>query len=357
MNLKIVSMTTPDLWDKYVLHHQNSGYCHLFNWKKVIMDAYNHDSIYLAATAKIRQNATDNECERILGILPLYRLKSLSGRSRFVSNPFFDTAGILAHNSDIERALFQKSILISSQQNAVALELRQNGQLTAVDCNIKDARSEIYSAKVGLHIKLAGVQQKMMAGFGSKLRNQILKGQKNGLVWKIGKQDLLEPFYEVFSRNMRDLGSPVHSKRFFKAIFTHFYHHSFICVVYYRSEPVAASFMFVFKKKLSNPWASSIKEFRHLQTNMFLYWQMIRFACNIGMEQFDMGRSSKGASTYRFKKQWSPTENQIFWYRWLFPADSRRLQTVETLSIDHWNKIPLKIANILGPIVRRSISL
>lgn len=350
--IRVRQITTPDLWDRYVMNNENSGYCHLFNWKKVIMDAYNHESLYLAAIE--RRSSTD---ERICGILPIYRMKKLSGRSRLVSIPFFDTAGILAQESEIQRALFEKSISICSQRRVLALELRQDSPLTVTEQEVPGAHSEIYRKKVTLHLDLTGSQQKVMASFNSKLRNQIMKGQKNGLEWKIGKQELLNPFYEVFSHNMRDLGSPVHSKRLFKAIFTYFYHHAFICVIFYRSKPVAASFMFAFKKKLSNPWASSIREYRHLQTNMFLYWQMIRFACNTGMDLFDMGRSSRGASTYRFKKQWMPQERPILWYRWLFPVSSIRQDLPESLSINHWDRIPSGVANIVGPIVRRGISL
>ena len=213
--------------------------------------------------------------------------------------------GLLAQDREAESFLFMESISFFTQRMFSGMELRQDAPLNISDMEIPGVVPEIYSAKIGLHIDLPGFQGIMMGSIKSKLRSQIRKVRKNGLTWKIGKRELLDPFYEVFSRNMRDLGSPVHLKKIFDAVFTYFYHHSFICVVFYRSKPVAASFMFKFKKMLANPWASSIREFRHLNSNMFLYWQMIRFACNIGMEifdmeifdmgRFDMGRSSKGA--------------------------------------------------------------
>jgi len=350
-NLKIKEIKTPGAWDRYVLHHEKSGYCHLFNWTRVIRDVYNHKFIYLAA---VKENP--ETCEEICGILPLYRFKSFTGRPRLLSIPFFDTAGILAQDREAESFLFMKSISFFTQRMFSGMELRQDAPLNIPDMEVPGVVPEIYSAKVGLHIDLLGSQGIMMESIKSKLRSQIRKGRKNGLAWRIGKRELLDPFYKVFSRNMRDLGSPVHSKKFFDAVFTYFYHHSFICVVFYRSKPVAASFMFKFKKRLANPWASSLKEYRHLNSNIFLYWQMIRFACNIGMEIFDMGRSSKGAPTYRFKKQWGPRENQIFWYRWGFKGKSIN-RIGETLSIGPWKKIPVRIANFIGPLVRRNISL
>ncbi len=337
-------------WDKYIMNHENAGFCHLFNWKNIIMDAYHHKSNYFAAI----DSSTDRD-EKICGILPVYRFKRIYGKERLVSIPFFDSAGILAQDKKVENFIFQKAIEMCSLKDISALELRQAGDLTIPDHKIWTADSQIYRGKVDLYLKIIGSQQKMMKSFNSKLRNQICKGKKNGLSWKIGKQELVDQFYKVFSRNMRDLGSPVHSKKFFNSIFNYFYHNSFICIIFFKSKPVAASFMFRFKKRLSNPWASSIREYRHLQTNMFLYWQMIRFACNTGMEIFDMGRSSLGASTYRFKKQWGAEETPLFWYRWVYENSSYTNQ--ETLSIDHWNKMPLGIANILGPMVRKNISL
>jgi hypothetical protein len=147
----------------------------------------------------------------------------------------------------------------------------------------------------------------------------------------------------------------VHSKNFFKAIFRNFYHQAFICVVFYKAGPVAASFMFRFKKTLANPWASSVREFRYLNANLYLYRQMIGFACNLKAEVFDMGRSSKNAPTYRFKKQFCPQEQPLYWYTW--PVPGHGLLAEETLTINPWKKLPLGAANLLGPLVRKRISL
>lgn len=350
-HLKIKKFETPGDWDRYVLGHEKSGYCHLFNWSRVISEVYHHKPLYLAAVKKKAQTG-----EKICGILPLFRFTPLTGRSRLVSIPFVDTAGILARERVTASFLFRQSTRFFMEKKISGMELRQDMPLNIPGMEIDGTVHGVYRAKVGLRIDLAASQQAMMAGFKSKLRSQIRKGLKNGLTWKIGKKELLAPFYHVFSRNMRDLGSPVHSKKFFNAVFTHFYHHAFICVVFYRSTPVATSFMFRFKKCLSNPWASSVREFRHLNSNMVLYWQMIRFACNIGMKTFDMGRSSKGVATYRFKKQWGTEETQLFWYHWDKP-EKRMGSTGETLAIEPWKKLPLGMANLLGPLVRGHISL
>ena len=348
--LTIKEINTADAWDRYVFSHEKAGYGHLFNWTQVIWDAYHHKPIYLAAV-----KTPPKACEQICGILPLFRFKRFTGRPKLASIPFFDTSGILARDQKAQTFLFKNATIRFPPKLFSGMELRQNSALKIPDLKISGELPHIYTAKTGMLIDLPGSQGNLLKSFKSKLRSQIHKGRKNGLVWRIGKKELLDPFYKVFSRNMRDLGSPVHSKKFFAAIFNHFYHHSFICVIFYRSKPVAASFMFRFKKRLANPWASSLREWRHLNSNIYLYWQMIKFACNMGMDIFDMGRSSSGASTYRFKKQWGPRENQLFWYSWGGKKCCGRMN--ETLSIEPWKKMPMGLANLLGPLVRKNISL
>lgn len=348
-NLILKEIKTPHAWNQYVMGHGNSGFCHVFAWTKVI-EVYHHTPVYLAAV-KERPGHQD----RIHGILPLFRFKDMT-RLKYISIPFFDTAGILAQDRETESFLLRQSHDLLKKNGISGLEIRQDEPLDTDIFEMTNLFPEIYRKKVGLGLDLKGSQQIMMKSFKSKLRSQINKGYKNDLTWKIGKKELLPQFYKVFSRNMRDLGSPVHSKAFFNAALTHFIHQAFICVVFYRSQPVAASFMFRFKKTLSNPWASSLKEFRHLNTNMFLYWQMIRFACNLGLDVFDMGRSSKGAPAYRFKKQWGPKEKQLFWYHWKSPGKNRSKRP-ESLTIEPWKKLPLHVSRLIGPLIRRRISL
>lgn len=352
--LEIREVKDPDAWDRYVVQTGNSKYTHLFNWSRVIEETYGHRPVFLVAVRPVQHKEPE-----ICGILPLFRFKTLVNASRFVSVPFFDTAGILAQDVSTRNFLFKNGLepLLKRKKSGISsIALRQQEMLDIPDLTLMNCPPQIFSGKVGLSLQISGSQQEMMQKFKSKLRSQIKKSEKSGLDWKIGKSELIEPFYAVFSRNMRDLGSPVHSKKFFKTIFNYFNSHAFICVVFYKSRPVAAAFMFRFKKTLANPWASSVREFRYLNANLYLYWQMVRFACHLRVETFDMGRSSRNASTYRFKTQFCPDERPIYWYTWSFPGRGR-FQPEETLTLPGWKKLPLGIANLMGPVIRKRISL
>jgi FemAB-related protein (PEP-CTERM system-associated) len=339
-------------WDAFVLDHPAAEYCHLFNWCKVIEEAYRHQPCYLAATAEEQHGP---KTLALNGILPLFLFHPFLRRPRLVSIPFFDQAGFLTRDDETEGQLFRAAAHLLREKGCTNLEIRQPTPAlhSVIDCPA-DLKERVATLKVSLKLRLAATPEAMLQGFKAKLRNQINKGLGNGLQVKVGGQELLEPFYDVFSRNMRDLGSPVHSRLFFEAIFKYFQDRACICLVTFQARPVAAGFMFRFKDEIKNPWASSLKEFRYLNSNMVLYWQMIRFACEQGMRYFDMGRSSRGASTYRFKMQWGPEERPLYWHSW-YPENEK--QGAETLVIPGWSRLPTTIANILGPLVRRNISL
>ncbi len=349
--MTIQEIRAPDEWDRFVLGHSRAGYTHLFNWSRVIRETYGHRPVFLAA---VRTKPSGGR--EIQAVLPLFRFKTWAAERRWVSIPFFDSAGILARDGDSRLFVFEKGLKPLAGRRVSGVVLRQPDCLDVPDMTIERQMPDLFSGKVGLSLGLNGSEQDVFSRFKSKLKNQIRKSEKSGLEWKIGKKELIDPFYTVFSRNMRDLGSPVHARQWFDSIFTHFYHQAFVCVVFHRAEPVAAGFLFRFRKTLSNPWASSIREFRPLNANLFLYRQMIRFACRTGADTFDMGRSSRNASTYRFKKQFSPQEHPLFWYSWTF-SGKFRLSQKETLSIQPWKKMPLALANLAGPMLRKRISL
>lgn len=341
-------------WDAFVRAQPGASYCHLHGWSSVIEEVYRHRPYYLAA---VDTAPGGDKGDAIRGIFPLFRFKPLFSRPKLVSIPFFDQAGLLAEDRQTESLLFHAALRLMREKGCSGLEIRQNAPSRFADAQCPAGLdSSVSTLKVSLKIRLAESPEAMLRGFKAKLRSQIVKGRKNGLQAQVGKEELLDPFYQVFSRNMRDLGSPVHSRRFFEAIFKYFHDEAFICLVTFQSRPVAAGFLFRFKDEIKNPWASSLREYRHLNTNMLLYWEMVRFACEQGMQRFDMGRSSHGAPTYRFKKQWGPEEQRLYWYTW-FPAGNNVHDHLESLTLKAWRRLPMFAANILGPLVRGNISL
>lgn len=197
-------------------------------------------------------------------------------------------------------------------------------------------------------------------GLDAKVRNQVRKAEKSGVTVKWGREERLDEFYEVFCINMRDLGSPTHAKSWFAAVLKHFPGAS-IGTAHREGKCIGGLFRILWKDELVIPWASTLKDERVHCPNNALYWEAIRFAFEQGCSRVDFGRSTREEGTYRFKKQWLAQESSL--YRYQFDDKGRFLERSWHVSQGKlgwtrnvWAKLPLKLANSLGPMLRGSIS-
>ena len=136
------------------------------------------------------------------------------------------------------------------------------------------------------------------------MRNQVRKGEKSGLTVARGGEELLPDFYSVFSRNMRDLGTPVYGAGLFAAALRQFPSDAELFVVRAERTPVAAALLLHGPGVTEVPSASSLRQYNHTCANMLLYWNLLERAVERGQAVFDFGRSTIDGPTYRFKKQW-----------------------------------------------------
>ncbi|MFZ5796977.1 MAG: GNAT family N-acetyltransferase, partial [Thermodesulfobacteriota bacterium] len=297
----------------------------------------------------------------IRGVLPLVHFRCPGRESRLISLPYFDCAGLLVDDPEAKRALVAGALELAGDLGAAHLEIRQDhpGEVLAEkarDSLGSEFSSTIYDLKVGLRRSLPETVEELWRLLPAKVRNQVRKALRSGCTGRIGGRELLNDFYEVFSRNMRDLGSPVHARGFFAEIFHHFSEKAWIILVEREGLPLAAALVFRFNETLHNPWASSLRPFRPLCPNMLLYWEMLSHACEQGLRFFDFGRSSPGTPTCAFKLQWGAEMRPLRWHvfsRHVKPWHPQQ----ETLVIESWKSMALPLSRQLGPELRRFISL
>jgi len=201
----------------------------------------------------------------------------------------------------------------------------------------------------------------LMKSFKSKLRSQVKKPIKEGLKSKVGGLELLDDFYKVFSINMRDLGSPLHSRKLIKHVLEEFSEKARIVLVYKDSEPLACSIIVGFNDTLENPWASALRQYNRLSPNMLLYWTMLEYACENRYKYFDFGRSTPDEGTYRFKEQWGAKPEPFHWHFISLNGQPINEDTSEKSKFDkaiqYWQKLPVPVTKILGPMIRKHIGL
>ncbi len=192
--------------------------------------------------------------------------------------------------------------------------------------------------------------------FSSKLRNQIRRPQKAGMKVRFGPQEL-DAFYRVFSRSMRDLGTPVLPKTLFTAIRERFPESAVFATVYSEDDPVAAGCGFRWRDEFEITWAGFLREYGRKAPNMLLYWALMERMIGERATRFNFGRCTPGSGTHRFKKQWGGADTPLPWLQ--RPRDGGSspdydrplLRTASAL----WKKLPLAAATRIGPFFARRL--
>ena len=352
--IKVRLLTDADnqQWHDYVSQHPDATAYHQLAFKHAIERAYQHKCWYWLA---IDINNT------VVGVLASAWVKAPFSKGHLCALPFCDLGGVLGNNSDIAQTLIQQAISCCQQHNIAYFDHRSHifyrvtGEQSPENCH--------GVGKVRMIMTLPETSEVLFNGFKSKLRSQIRKAEKNGLVASTGVNiEHINAFYEVFALNMRDLGSPVHSKEWFKQLIEAYGDQAFIAIVHYQNKVVAGGLVLFNGDKACIPWASSNGDYNKLAPNMLLYWTVLKFATDRGCKIFDFGRSTINEGTYRFKRQWGAKPQRLEWDRYdhsgqLLPLGSQTQSKLRKLLALCWKQLPVELSTKLGSKIRRYISL
>lgn len=325
-------------WDEFVLAQNEASVYHLCGWSLAIKDVFGHKTYFL----EVRRDSGG-----LVGIMPLVWQRSLLG-SFAVSLPCFNYGGALCVNDiEVRHALMGCARELAKSLGCSYLEVRDQVPYPGDWTTRTD--------KVSMVLSLPGSRESLAKALGSKLRSQVRRAERENCSARSGSKDLLNDFYDVFSRNMRDLGTPVYPRRFFDALIDRFPDLCRIVVVYRGEQPAAGAFLVNWRSKTEIPWAACRSDAKPLGFNMRLYWEVLCEAISCGSTQFDFGRSTMGSGTYRFKQQWGAEAKQLYWHRWGCAPKDAAVGTEQSrmmrLAVASWRRLPLRVANLLGPIV------
>jgi FemAB-related protein (PEP-CTERM system-associated) len=269
-----------------------------------------------------------------------------------VSLPYANYAGLIASDADAVSALVHAAEEEARAFGAAYVELRQIQSQTAT--------LPTRTHKIGSRLPLPPSAEALWTQLDRKVRNQVRKAEKEGLQVAVGSLELVDEFYNVFTVNMRDLGTPVFPQALFREIVTRMPEAARVFVVRLGAKPIAAAIALTWRGITLVPWASSLREYRSLCANMLLYWSMLQWAITAGAHVFDFGRSTVDGGTHHFKRQWGATDFPLHWEYVLLginePPDHGTSSPRVERFIELWKKLPLWLADALGPIVVRHVS-
>ena len=339
-------------WQAYVDGHPDAHFAHRWEWRGILGAAFGQQSHYLIA------RHGGSEKGGIAGILPLVHVKSFLFGSALISVPYLNAGGILADDEDTARAIRDRALALVAEMAVGYLEMRHRGPVPALDGALT-ARSH----KVAMTLPLPADSDDLLQSFKSKFRNKVRRSSQKGFdaISVPGNEAdaaTMDAFYRVFCRHMRDLGTPIYPKVLFQAAVRAFGPRCRVILVRLEGRPVAAGITIGEGNRVEIPWASalqSVKDFRH---NMLLYWQGMVSGCEDGYSVFDFGRSTPGSGPHRFKTQWGGETLPLHWYYAKGTGDIPNVDPGNprfAVLVEGWKRLPVPLANVLGPFLTRSI--
>jgi FemAB-related protein (PEP-CTERM system-associated) len=341
-NIKLLENDEEDRWEQFVTNSDLSTYCHQIGWKHVIEDTYGHKSFYLFA---------ESDIDGVIGILPLFLVENFFFGKRLISLPFVPFGGICCNDIDVENALIEEAISLGNSYDVDYCEIRS---LYKSKSNIL-GKSEYYVTSL---LTLEDSAETTLKNMTRNKRKTIYKSLKNNLkVLTFSDCDnVLNDFYNIYSLNMKRIGTPQHSLQFFKNILKYL-PSDVICV--YDNDGLChySALVIFFKDRMIDYTSSAFKESRNKYVTDFGVWNLILKAHELNYKYFDFGRSVIDSSNLESKRRWGATTIELnYFYPISTKLDFNKLNPSNYGQIaSFWSKLPSSINNKLGPIIRSFI--
>lgn len=332
---------TPDAWNSFAAAQAGGTFCHWYGWKKVIEQVFGHECRYLGAY--------QGEGDTLAGLLPLVRVRSRVFGHYLVSMPFLNYGGPLGDTGAV-RDLVAAAVEEARVSNAKLLELR-----STVPLEIDLPASH---RKVTVVLDLPKTPEELWKALSHGMRNKIRKPQKEKVEVRFGAAEM-EPFWRIFSRHMRDLGTPTLPLGWFRAIQETFGEGVWFACAYHQGTAIAGGCGFVTPREFELTWSSALNQYRDLRANVLLHYSFMEAAVKRGVARFNFGRSTPGSGTHEFKLQWGSRDEALWWYQRAATPDAAAASTPSPHDSAYawgprvWKKLPLGLTNRLGPKIVR----
>ena len=327
-------------WDEFVMACPEATFFHRSGWQKIVSNVFHHPTYFMYAEIN----------GQIQAVLPLAQVKSWLFGHALVSLPFAVYGGVASINPVATEALEREVQRLALRLGVEYIEWRNKKK-----CHSDWPLQDLY---VTFRKSILPDVLDNMNAIPRKQRAMVRKGIKNGLSSHI--DDGVERFFDLYADNVHRHGTPALSKRYFSALKSVFGDHCEILTVSTSAGQALSSVMsFYFRDEVLPYYAGDIEISRELAANDFKYWELMRRACERKLTMFDYGRSKIGTGSYEFKKNWGFEPMPIFYEynlikRTEIPRNNPSNKKFKIL-IDSWRRLPIGLANTLGPLIVRNL--
>lgn len=327
-------------WDAFVADCPDATFFHRIGWKTAIEESFGHRTHYLCAE---RDGA-------LCGVLPLVQIKSRLFGNSLISTAFTVYGGPAAADDAARRAL-----------DAAARDLAERLDVDHLEYRSRVPRHPDLVSRDDLYVTfrkpLDADPDKNLAAIPRKQRAMVRKGIKAGLTSELDAG--VDRLHHIYAASVRNLGTPVFAKRYFHALTRAFGADCDIVTILHGDQAVASVMNFYFRDEVIPYYGGGLPEARAVAANDFMYWEVMRRACERGFRLFDFGRSKRDTGAYSFKKHWgfepAPLAYEFLLRRGGDVPDVNPLNPKYRLAIAAWKRLPLPVAKAIGPLIVRNL--
>ncbi len=330
--------------DQYVCLHALATPFHLSGWSRAVALGCGQRNHYLIAGDGVY----------ITGVLPLTVVHSpLFGRA-LVSSAFGVGGGVLADDEEIANALINKAVAMAERVSCPTVELR-GGMMAAGAGWHHDETTYL-----GFVRDLAADEEAELLAIPRKQRAEVRRALGYNLTVETGISEAdRAAHYGVYSESVRNLGTPVFPRALFDAVLNEFGDQADILTVRHEGVPIASVLSLYWRGTVMPYWGGGTAAARGWRANDLMYYALMNHARGRGATRFDFGRSKAGTGPAAFKRNWGFEGEPLAYAKYAAdgeaPRDINPLNPKYRMQVALWQKLPLAVANRIGPMIARGL--
>ncbi len=327
-------------WNAFIERCPEATFFHRLGWRRIMEEVFGHRTHFLLA----------ERAGEIVGVLPLAEVKSMLFGHALVSLPFCVYGGSAVTDAAAAPLLHQRGCELARELGVDHLELRHRA--------VKEPTYPRQDLYVTFRKEILPGEEANMLAIPRKQRAMVRKGVSAGLSSVL--DDTPQRFFKLYADNTHRHGSPPLPRRYFEALQREFGADTeILTVVDQQGRALSSVLSFYFRDEVLPYYAGDHASARQTAANDFKYWELMRRACARGVRVFDYGRSKRDTGSFAFKKNWgfepTPLHYEYALLRGTQVPQNNPLNPKYRLLISLWRRMPVSVANVIGPHIVRNL--
>jgi FemAB-related protein (PEP-CTERM system-associated) len=338
----LLDETARQAWAAYVQETPSGSLFHHPDWCESVESAFRHRPLHRMARRR----------DEVVGVLPLFEVRSVLAGKLLVSVPYGTYGGILGDDDDARAALAAEALRLVRARHARALELRSAS--ASLPGMISDQRYAGFVRPLPLRVA------ELATYLPRKARAAVRQAREREGLAVQHSTELLPTVWRLYARSMRRLGSINYPYGFFQTLVARLGVRAWVTVIWKENRPAAGLLSFVFRDTVHPYFVGVDERVRCTGATNLLYSAVMERAVRSGLHWLDFGRSRRDNSgSFNFKRHQGFEPQTLGYQRYVAagqtPPDLSPSNPRFTLARRVWRRLPLAVTRPLGGWLSRSI--